>query len=50
MSDFWFGFGIGFGSGIAAMFVITLIITIWFVIQAANFNDSWLNNKENKKE
>jgi len=44
--DFWLGFGLG----IATMFLITLFITVWFVIQTANFHDSWLDKKENKKE
>ncbi len=42
MFDFW----LGFAFGIATMFIIAFSIAMWFIIQAANFHDSWLNNKE----
>lgn len=40
--NFWLGFSFGVGT----MFVIAASITVWFVIQAANFHDSWLEKKE----
>lgn len=40
--DFWIGFCIG-----ATFFVgLSFAIAVWFVIQAANFHDSWLTKKE----
>ena len=44
MLDFWAGFALS----LAAMLGITLICVVWFIIQAANFHDSWLNEKEKK--
>lgn len=43
-----FNFWVGFSFGIATMFLIAFAITIWFVCQAANFHDSWLDKKEKK--
>lgn len=47
--DIMLTFWTGFAFGVAAMFLITFAVTIWFVIQAANFHDSWLNTKDEKK-
>lgn len=44
MLTFW----TGFLSGIAAMFLTAFGIAIWFLIQAANFHDSWLNKKDER--
>jgi len=46
---FTYEFWIGFTIGATAIMVAALSIAIWFVVQAANFHDSWLNNKENQK-
>lgn len=46
MLNFWSGFAFG----LATMLGITLACVIWFIIQAANFHDSWLEKKETKKD
>lgn len=40
--DFWIGFTFG------AIFVvgISFSVAIWFIIQSANFHDSWLPKKD----
>lgn len=45
MVNFWLGFALG----VSAMFLVTFFVALWFIIQAANFHDSWLNTKEEKK-
>lgn len=45
-----FSFWTGFIFGLATMFLVTLACAAWFVVQAANFHDSWLTEKENKKD
>lgn len=45
MLTFW----TGFASGMAAMLLVTLSIGMWFVIQTANFHNSWLDKKDEKQ-
>lgn len=39
-------FWVGFCVGATVVVALSVSIAIWFIIQAANFHDSWLSKKE----
>jgi hypothetical protein len=43
-TDFWFGFSVG----ICVMFFVIAFVTVWLIVQAASFHDSWLDRKDKK--